>query len=99
MTTERQMVNVSIDGAEPKYLEPEAWLWCIHCEKFFQVKELLDAEVGGKSKCPTKKCKGSGFGKDIFKWDAWAGAGASRLKNWPTSVEELKSGQKCRLDV
>ena len=97
MTTEQQMVNVSSKNSEPKYLNPDEWLWCLKCETFFQARELKEDDRKIRCQCPSKKCNGSGFQMDIYKWDAWAGAGGSRLKNWPVSVDEITSGQKCSI--
>ena len=93
MTTKQKSINA--DVVKLVTMDPETGLWCLICERFFQAKEMFSDNHSNK--CPTKKCKGVGYKKDIFQWDAWAGVGAERLQNWPTTIEELTSGQKCKL--
>ena len=68
----------------------EQWLWCLHCERFFQVKDLRCDDVGGKEACASEDCDGAGIGVDIYEWDDWAKQ--NNLKYWPKSTSELKKG-------
>ena len=54
-------------------LSPDQWLWCLHCEKFFQKKNLRQDDVGLRQGCAFYgECGGAGFDVDIFVWDSWA---------------------------
>ena len=67
------------------------WLWCLHCERFFQRKDLKPYN-GGKQGCAFENCNGAGFNIDIFSWDAWPTHDPHLKKHWPKSVKELKKG-------
>ena len=71
------------------------WLWCMHCESFFQASHLRPDEVGGKEGCPF--CDGAGIGVDIFPWNDWYKQNPDGLEHWPKSTEELEHGMKCSL--
>ena len=76
-------------------LEEDCWLWCLHCMRFFQVKDLRIDVVGDKWGCAFSDCNGAGFRVDIYLWNDWAKQNA--LAHWPKSVSELKKGLKCPL--
>lgn len=76
-------------------LNKEQWLWCLHCERFFQVKDLKPDVVGGNEGCAFEDCDGAGLGIDIFIWDEWAKQ--NNLKHWPKSTSGLYKGLKCSL--
>jgi len=97
MTTEQQMINISPEGEGAVYLDPEAWLWCLHCERFFQAKDLKPDRYKGHQNCAFDRCNGSGYKIDIFDWDAWATSGSKRIPHWPSDVSELEKGMKCSI--
>lgn len=76
-------------------VDSEAWLWCLHCERFFQVKDLRTDFCGGKEGCAFEDCNGAGLEVDIFAWDDWAKQ--NDLKHWPKSTAELRKGLRCPL--
>jgi len=74
------------------------WLWCFHCERFFQAKDLkIDTTCGELQACAFEKCDGEGFLIDIFRWDDWPSQNPELKKHWPKSIEELKKGMHCSL--
>jgi len=74
------------------------WLWCLHCEKFFQAKDLCIDTVGLKQGCPNiESCGGSGFDVDIFPWDDWPKQNPDLWERWPKSETELELGMCCPL--
>lgn len=84
------MVSV---GGEPKdYSEhPDQWMWCLHCARFFQAKDLEEDECGGKQACPF--CGAAGIGIDVYEWDSWVkGNPNSDWSHWPKSESELSKG-------
>jgi len=78
-------------------LDSDEWLWCLHCEKFFQGKELCSAdESGERQSCPF--CGTSGYGVDIYNWDDWCkDKNGNRKEHWPKEDSELNSGMRCQL--
>ncbi len=80
-------------GSPP--LKPMDWLWCLHCERFFQAKDLRPDDIGGSEGCSFLDCDGAGYGIDIFDWDDWTRQ--NELKHWPKSKSELKRGLRCPL--
>jgi len=76
-------------------VDKEQWLWCLHCERFFQVKDLRADVVGGKRGCAFEDCNGAGFNVDIYIWDDWARQ--NDLKHFPKSITELEKGLRCPL--
>lgn len=82
-------------GALPLKLHPERWLWCLHCERFFQAKDLRSDFTGGKQGCAFDGCDGAGWKMDIFDWDDWNQD--DDLAHWPKPEDELAKGQFCPL--
>lgn len=78
-------------------LHPDQWLWCLHCERFFQAKDLQPDGINGEGCAWFPECDGAGLGVDIYIWDSWAVQ--NELKHWPKSVKELDKGRKCPLYV
>jgi len=76
-------------------MEDTDWLWCLHCERFFQARDLRDDNIANQA-CAFEDCDGGGIGVDIFPWDGWVAQNPD-LKHWPKSVNELKKGMKCSL--
>jgi hypothetical protein len=76
-------------------LSPDDWLWCLHCERFFQVKDMRPDDVCGKQGCAFEDCDGAGLGVDIYDWDDWAKQ--NDLKHWPESTGALHKGMRCPL--
>jgi len=86
------------DGRGWPDLSPEDWLWCLHCERFFQRKDLRPDRFGGREGCAFPDCDGAGLDFDIFAWDSWArqdpdGCGT----RWPRSPEALFKGMRVSL--
>ena len=77
-------------------MNKDQWLWCLHCERFFQAKDLRQDFTGGKQGCAFEGCDGAGLHVDIFDWDDWARQ--NNLKHWPKSTGDLNKGLKCPLD-
>lgn len=73
------------------------WLWCLHCERFFQVKDLRPDVCGGNEGCAFEDCDGAGLGVDIFPWDDWPKQNQHLWDKWPKSVSELTYGMVCSL--
>ena len=98
-----------LDDDEPDYEElyerwidkgipdGEQWLWCLHCERFFQAKDLRPDVVGGNEGCAFSDCDGAGLSVDIFIWDDWASQHPDELKHWPKSTKDLHKGLLCPL--
>ena len=63
---------------------PTAWLWCLHCNRFFQRRRLRREYLGPRERCAF--CEAGGLGIDIFPWDAF------RQDDWPESESELRHG-------
>jgi hypothetical protein len=63
-------------GDEPQ----EVWLWCLHCERFFQLKHI------NRDSCPF--CGAAGLSVDIHLWNTWA----TDNPRWPASIDELSYG-------
>lgn len=84
-------------AADPYNLSllPEMWLWCLHCERFFQAKDLRHDFTGGREGCAFEDCDGAGYTVNIYPWNDWAEQ--NDLKHWPKSSDELKKGQVCSL--
>lgn len=76
-------------------IDREQWLWCLHCERFFQAKDLRPDDVGGRQACAFEDCDGAGLEVDIYTWDDWARQ--NELTHWPKSTAELHKGQRCPL--
>ena len=68
--------------------EPETWLWCLHCRRFFQAKHLKIDFLGNRQRCPFDDCCAAGLSIDIYRWDDWAVGG------WPTSHRQLRYGMR-----
>jgi len=67
----------------------EQWLWCLHCERFFQAKHLKLDFLGNYGQCPFDDCDAAGLDIDIFAWDE-----CRDDPEWPTSEEELSHGMR-----
>ncbi|MEI8255890.1 MAG: hypothetical protein WCJ30_09470 [Deltaproteobacteria bacterium] len=65
--------------------EPDQWLWCLHCQRFFQGRDARCDAIGGTQGCAFKDCDGAGYQVDIHDWDSFAG------RRWPKR-EELRKG-------
>ncbi len=68
----------------------ETWLWCLHCERFFQVKDLV-FDGWRFERCPFEDCGAIGLDFDIFLWNDFRAPGAG---GWPTSEAELRFGMR-----
>ena len=66
----------------------EVWLWCLHCERFFQAKHLEIDFLGNRGQCPF--CNAAGLSVDIHHWDSF---GVNNPR-WPTSIAELRYGMR-----
>src|SRR5258706_300934 len=67
--------------------KPEQWLWCLHCERFFQGRDARRDCVGGIQGCAFPECDGAGYGVDIYDWDAWPQDDPHVLVRWPAQSE------------
>jgi hypothetical protein len=67
----------------------EQWLWCLHCERFFQAKHLKLDFLGNYGQCPFDDCGAAGLDIDIFAWDE-----CRDDPEWPTSEEQLSHGMR-----
>lgn len=56
-------VNASVQA------HPDVWVWCLHCERLSQAKELKVDFRGALTLCP-HRCDGSGMGIDIYPVEA-----------------------------
>lgn len=74
--------------AELKDLD-QAWLYCAHCNRFFQVKDLRVDFLGNRQGCAFSGCGGAGFDVDILRWDAHRN---NRDPRWPSSPDQLRRG-------
>jgi hypothetical protein len=81
-------------------LPGDLWLWCLHCERFFQAKDLCVDDVGGKEGCAFSGsgCDGAGLEVDIFEWNDWPRQNPELWERWPKLVGELHKGLRCSLD-
>jgi hypothetical protein len=77
-------------------MDPDHWLWCQRCERFFQAKDLRKDPIGRSEACAFEGCDGAGLRTEIFDWDAWANL--NRADYWPKSTSDLVKGQKCPLN-
>lgn len=60
----------------------DAWLWCLHCNRCFQVRHLQPGDVGDRDRCPF--CEAAGVGLDIFPVRSRRhGTGARQTDLWP----------------
>lgn len=81
---------------EGRIVPDDTWLWCLHCERFFQARDYahrLGHGFGGS--CPF--CAAAGICHDVFFWDSWAEQNPGDIKHWPKSVAELSYGLVCPL--
>lgn len=84
----RQSLTEHLRSAGP--MAGEAWLWCLHCRRFFQAKHLRIDFLGNRQQCPFDDCGAAGLDVDIYKWDDWA-AGNRR---WPANESKLRHGMR-----
>ena len=89
---------MKVPEIERSGLAKDDWMWCLHCERFFQVRDLrvfvlTDGEFWVS--CAFDDCDGAGFDVDLFEWDSWARQ--NRVPHWPTSDAELEMGLCCPL--
>jgi hypothetical protein len=68
----------------------DRWLWCLHCERFFQVRHLR-FDLLRIERCPFDDCIGAGLDQDLFLWDDWRQPGDPR---WPDDESELELGMR-----
>lgn len=80
-----------------RILDGESWLWCLHCERFFQAKDLTKDCTGGREGCAFPPCGGAGLGVDIYAWDDWYKQEKERMPHWPKSTAGLTKGMVCCL--
>ena len=71
--------------------EPEQWLWCLHCERFFQGRDARPDNLGGVQACAFAECDGAGCQVDLFEWDVWPEGCPEILPRWP-KAHELRKG-------
>jgi len=83
----REPITTILARASRSHLQ---WLWCMHCERFFQVKDLL-FDGTRFEQCPFDGCHAAGLDFDIFLWDDWREPDDPR---WPSDPKELTHGDK-----
>lgn len=71
----------------------EVWLWCLHCDRFFQVKHLMVDFLGNRQGCPF--CGAAGLSVDIHHWDSFG----RDNPRWPSSIDELRYGMQAPKDA
>lgn len=86
---------VGSPGVLPLKLDPQWWLWCFLCERFFQAKDLREDHMGNRQGCTFEDCGGAGWHIKIFYWDDWNED--NDLPHWPKSDDELTKGKLCPL--
>jgi hypothetical protein len=88
MNTEASDIEFEDDPLSEQRMqqEPETWLWCLHCRRFFQAKHLVIDFLGNRQQCPFEECGAAGLGVDIYRWDDWAERG------WPATHQQLHFG-------
>ena len=62
------------------------WLWCMHCNRFFQARHLRRDFLNNRQGCAF--CDAAGFDVDIHLWSTF-GQGSPQ---WPRSEAELRHG-------
>lgn len=81
---------------------PEAWFWCLHCERVSQAKELKEDFLGAMSMCPHGNCGACGIGVDIYEirpdGAIWGDSGPVHGPSKGPALETLSSGQVVSLD-
>lgn len=45
--------------------KPDAWFWCLHCERVCQAKEMRKDFLGAMARCPHDDCDGCGVNVDM----------------------------------
>jgi hypothetical protein len=79
-------------------IDTEDWMWCLHCEKIFQAKEMKADGSGGTQACP--HCEAWGIGLDVYDWDSWCKKDpCGDFSHWPKNTDGFKSGQKIPLHL
>jgi len=76
-------------------IKEDDWLWCLHCQRFFQAKDRCIDSSGFKTMCAFEDCNGSIH--DISTWDGWVSQNPELKEHWPKSTDELKKGMVCPL--
>ncbi len=69
----------------------EAWLYCLHCNRFFQARDLQVDFLGNRQGCAYSGCGAAGFDVDILRWDAFRN---NRDPRWPASPDKLSRGME-----
>lgn len=89
-------LDVMDDGQRVATEQPERWLWCLHCERVFQAKDLQPDGINRQG-CPRiEVCGGAGFGIDIYSYDR--GMSGRHPKHWPLA-STLTTGQLVPLEA
>jgi hypothetical protein len=88
MTTPEMKVRDSIATFR---FAPDQWLWCLHCERFFQGRDARPDCIGGVQGCAFEHCEGAGHGVDIFEWNVWPEGMPAVKGQWPRE-EQLHKG-------
>lgn len=67
------------------------WLYCLHCNRFFQARRLREDFLGNRQGCAFAACGAAGLDVDILRWDAFRN---NRDPRWPASPDELRHGMQ-----
>jgi hypothetical protein len=98
MSNDEWDADLDMQGINKDTLTGQEWLWCLHCERFFQAKDLQRDDCGDKEGCAFfADCGGAGLDVDIYRWNSWAIQNPELREHWPKSTKELHKGLRCPL--
>ncbi|MFH1609601.1 MAG: hypothetical protein ABID40_03125 [Candidatus Bipolaricaulota bacterium] len=76
-------------------VDPGTWLWCLHCERFFQLKDVRRER--GLVRCGSGvPCDGSA--RDMAVWNSWPEQNPDLRAWWPKTTAELHRGLRASLN-
>lgn len=78
------------DCARVPRFGPDQWLWCLHCKRFFQARDLRPDRWFGTEGCAFEDCGAAGLHIDLFEWDAWAPEAPALRARWPAERDLYK---------
>lgn len=91
-TAARELSSQTLEGTLASLDDPgQFWLHCLHCNRFFQAKDLRIDFIGNRQGCAFADCGAAGFDVDIHPWDTWRN---NRDPRWPASPDQLRRGME-----